>query len=154
MFTLHQPGAWKLTYFPSFLNWNEFDFCQEQGEGISGELQVSTQLVTSFNEHTHLLFSASVLIELSIHCQPSYLLAQLPDPFFFLLSVELLANESILPGGDESAVVKSDWGKVIFGQREEHQTAVWWLRGLFYISKLADSGFLRRIKRTILGMLA
>lgn len=39
-------------------------------------------------------------------------------------------------------------------EREKHQTAGWWLHGLFYISKLADSGFPGHTKLTILVILA
>lgn len=63
--------------------------------------------------------------------------------------------------GDETTVVKSDWGEVIFGlwqegEREASKSCVmtaWPFFFFFYISKLADSGFPGHTELTILVIL-
>lgn len=129
--------------------------------------------MTSFTEHIvsffPLLSSSRFLFTTTLHNPPSskaiLFFSTGPSvlPFLcFLLFLPscLFTQMSPFCPGDETTVVKSDWGEVIFGlwrerkgERRRHQTAGWWLHGLFYISKLADSEFSGHFELTILVIL-
>lgn len=107
--------------------------------------------MTSFTEHIvsffPLLSSSRFLFTTTLHNPPSskaiLFFSTGPSvlPFLcFLLFLPscLFAQMSPFCPGDETTVVKSDWGEVIFGlwrerkrERRRHQTAGWWLHGLY-----------------------
>lgn len=107
-------------------NFQTIWFLSGAWEGTVGELQVSTQLVTSFTEHIlSYFFPFPLLITLAIHCCPIIPLHPLnPFLFFFaglsilsllspllFLSFSLSAQMNPFCPGDETMVVKSDWGR-------------------------------------------
>lgn len=158
--------SWKLTYcscsYQRISKW--FDFCQEQGKGIA----VSTQLVTLFTEH--IFFFPHFSLHHTFHSLPphhtpppskpllffSARLSPFSPVYFFFLFLSSHKWVHLPQGWDHGGEIRLGRGYIWTvarqreNEREKHQTAGWWLHGLFYNSKLAYSGFPKHIELTIL----